>query len=176
MIDLLQQAKPIKLLICDVDGVFTNGQLIFDSKGECLKTFHVQDGLGVKLLIQQGIAVSAITNRYSAIVENRLSALGVSPIYDANNNKLALFKQLAQTRQLDYHTIAYVGDDLVDLACLKQAGLSIAVANACPEVKQQAHWVTEKQGGSGAVREIAEFLLKVQNKWQQAIAAFTDSY
>ena len=165
-------ARTIRLLICDVDGVLTNGQLHFTEQGETLKTFHVHDGLGLKLLREFGIEVAIITSRKSAMVQTRLEQLGINHIFQGQKDKLQAYEHLKASLQLTNEEIAYVGDDLPDLICMEKVGLSIAVNNAVDTIKKQAHWVTSKNGGQGAVREVAETLLKAQEHWPKVLEQF----
>ena len=165
-------AALLKLLIIDVDGVLTDGALYYDTNGEALKRFHVHDGLGLKLLQQNGIAIVAISGRRSAMVERRLQELGVDEILQGNEQKLAIADGVLQRRRLNWSACAVIGDDLPDLPMLRRAGLSIAPANANAEVKRQVHWITAREGGSGAVRELADALLDARSQRDSAIAPF----
>lgn len=170
---LEQRAKNIKLLICDVDGVLTDGRLFYSANGEMLKAFHVHDGLGLKLLQKAGVEVAIITSRHSKMVEIRMQQLGIEHVYQDQKIKTQALDELLTKLKLEASQAAYVGDDLPDLACMQQVGLSIAVKNAAPTVKQQAHWTTSTSGGSGAVREIAEMLLQAQSKWPLVLEQFS---
>jgi len=158
------KAKKIKLLILDVDGVLTDGCLFYGATGEAYKAFHVHDGLGIKLLQQNGVKVAIITSRSSDIVKQRMQDLGVAHVYQGQKEKLPAFKDLIQQLKLTADQVAYAGDDLPDLPVLKKVGLSIAVANAHPLVSQEAMLLTKTTGGKGAVREICEFILQAQGK------------
>lgn len=153
----------IKLLILDVDGVLTDGRLFYGPQGECLKAFHVHDGLGIKKLQQAGINVAIISSRNSPMVSKRLQELGITHAFQGQHNKLAAYLELKQTLGLENTQIAAVGDDEPDLAMFAQAGIGIAVANATDKVKAQADWITTRKGGKGAVREICEQLLEAHN-------------
>ncbi len=153
----------IKLLALDVDGVLTDGTLWFGAQGEELKRFHIHDGLGLKRLQKTGITIAIISGRFSLGVSRRMEELGISHIYQDCDDKLEIFKNLIKELAITPEEAAYVGDDLPDLPVLKVVGLSIAVANACPEVLAIAHWKTTKEGGKGAVREICDRLLALHN-------------
>lgn len=172
---IIERAKKIKLLILDVDGVLTDGQLYYDADGNELKAFHVHDGLGIKLLQRSGIAVAIITSRNAPSVAHRMANLGVEHVYQGQSDKLAAYRELLQKLTLAPEQVAYAGDDLIDLPLLKQVGLSIAVANANAAVLTQVHWITSLKGGEGAVREVCELLLKAQNHWQQLLAQYTNA-
>ncbi len=159
---ILQRAAPIRLLICDVDGVFSDGTLYLSDQGDEYKLFHVQDGLGVKLLLKSGVKVAVISSRSSPLVEKRMRSLGIEHIYQGRSEKLPAYLDLLHQFDLTHNQVAYVGDDLPDLPLLKRAGLSISVANAVNLVKQHTHWQTTASGGRGAVREICELIMQAQ--------------
>ncbi|AAO90289.1 3-deoxy-manno-octulosonate-8-phosphatase KdsC [Coxiella burnetii] len=157
--DRQERARRIKLLILDVDGVLTDGRLIYSSRGEILKVFHVHDGLGIKQLLKAGIEVAIISSRKSKAVSRRAAELGIRHVFQGQPDKRIAFKKLLSQLKLDEKQVAYVGDDLPDLPIMQQVGLAIAVTNALPAVQQQAHWKTRKEGGQGAVREVCDFIL-----------------
>lgn len=159
-----KKAKLIRLVIFDVDGVLTDGKLFFGPQGEEYKVFHVHDGLGLKLLQQAGIDVAIISSRKSAAVQKRLKDLGVTYVYQGQENKNIAFKKLLAKLKLLPQQVAYAGDDLPDLIVMQQVGLSIAVANAHPLLKRNADWQTTIAGGFGAAREISEMILGAQGK------------
>ncbi|WP_166839301.1 3-deoxy-manno-octulosonate-8-phosphatase KdsC [Rheinheimera pleomorphica] len=163
--DLLHSASQIKLLICDVDGVFSDGRIYLGNNGEELKAFHTRDGYGIKALRQAGIEVAVITGRNSAIVQQRMTVLTVPYIYQGQENKLAAFAQLQQTLQLKPTQIAYIGDDLADWQVMQHCGLSVAVKDAHPYLAQRADYVTRLAGGYGAVRELCDLLLISQHQF-----------
>jgi len=148
-----------KCLILDVDGVLTDGSIWLTETGAELKRFHIHDGLGIKLLQQAGISVAIISGRSSPCVTARMAELEVQHVYQGCGDKLAVFQKLLNTLGILALETAYMGDDLPDIPVMQAVGLSIAVANARPEVKAVAHWLTEKNGGEGAVREICDRLL-----------------
>lgn len=159
-----QKAAVIKLAIFDVDGVLTDGKLYFNETKEFIKVFHVHDGLGFKLLQENGVAVAVISSRESDIVKQRLEALGVRHIYQGQTEKLPAFEKLLAELNVTPNEVAYVGDDLPDIPLISRAGLGIAVANATAYVKQHADWQTKVSGGQGAAREVCEFILQAQGK------------
>jgi 3-deoxy-D-manno-octulosonate 8-phosphate phosphatase (KDO 8-P phosphatase) len=166
------RAKNIKLLILDVDGVLTDGHIIFGRDGELMKNFHCQDGLGITAAHRAGLKTAIITGRESQIVHLRSSELKIVDVYQGSMNKIEALTALLAKYNLRLDEVAYVGDDLIDLPVMVQVGLSCAVANAVAEVKQHAHFVTDHQGGHGAVREVVEFILKSQGKWDDIVNAY----
>lgn len=167
-----RNAEKIKLLLLDVDGVLTNGQIIYDGAGNELKMFDVRDGHGLKLLQRAGIAVGIITGRSSAVVERRAAELGIEIVYQGALNKLEPYREIVASTGLDEEQIAYVGDDLVDLPVLARVGFSATVADADPEVINRVDYVASRSGGRGAVREICELLLKAGGHWQEVTARY----
>jgi 3-deoxy-D-manno-octulosonate 8-phosphate phosphatase (KDO 8-P phosphatase) len=156
-------AKKIKLLLLDVDGVLTDGRLYYGNSGEEMKAFNIQDGLGIKLLQQAGIQVGIITGRVSELVQRRATELGINPVIQGREDKLTALNELILTADLSLDEVAFVGDDLPDLAVIKKVGLGITVANGSTTLKSAADWQTTKKGGDGAVREVAEMLLTCQD-------------
>lgn len=155
----------IKLLLLDVDGVLTDGSIILVGANEEIKTFHIHDGLGIKLAQAKGIEVGIITGRSSAAVRRRCAELAIEIVHEGKQNKLEAYEQIKQQLQLQDEAIAYIGDDLPDLPILKQVGLGCAVSDAREEVKSAAAIITSRPGGKGAVREVIELILKNQGKW-----------
>ncbi len=172
MQEIVVRAQQVKLLILDVDGVLSDGRIYLDAQGIESKAFHVHDGLGIKLLQQAGIPVAVISSRNVPIVTMRMRDLGVEHIYQGQQDKLIAFNELLNHLSLLPEQVAYVGDDLVDIALLRRVGFGIAVANANAAILPYTHWTTTEKGGAGAVREVCEFLLTAQNKWQHALAKY----
>ncbi len=160
--ELFARAQTIKLLICDVDGVFSDGRIYLGNDGEELKAFHTRDGYGVKALQQTGVTLAVITGRRSHIVERRMQALGVSHLYQGQSNKLEAYHHLLEQTGLDASASAYIGDDLIDWPVMAEVGLSAAVADAHPLLRQRADYVTHIAGGYGAVREVCDLLMQAQ--------------
>lgn len=165
--DILTRASNIKLLICDVDGVFSDGRIYLGNNGEELKAFHTRDGYGIKALRHAGIEVAIITGRTSAIVEQRMRSLTVPYVYQGQENKLAAFTSLQQKLSLSAKQICYIGDDLSDWQVMQHCGLSVAVNDAHPYLRLHADYRTTLAGGYGAVRELADLLMISQHKFQQ---------
>lgn len=163
---VLKKASNIKLLICDVDGVLSNGQVIIGNNGEELKTFNIKDGFGIKCLQKSGIAVAIITGRNSKIVEKRCQELGIEHYYQGQSNKQEAFGTLCKNLSVQPEQICHIGDDLPDLPLLVQVGLGVTVADGHWLMQQHADWVTQHNGGFGAVREVCDLILHSQNKLQ----------
>ena len=170
---LFKKATKIKLLICDVDGVMTDGRLFFGDNGLEYKAFHARDGLGIIMLQRSGIPLAVITARTSDVVLHRMKNLKIDLVFQGRHDKIEVFQQLCQELQLDKSQIAYVGDDWVDLPVMKAVGLSIAVADAHERVKQQADWITTHRGGQGAVRDVCELLMDAQGTLEEQFAFYS---
>lgn len=160
-----RKAAKIKLLLLDVDGVLTDGRIIIDDRGVETKQFHVRDGQGIALLKRAGIEIGFITGRSSAVVRHRAKDLGVGLVYQGVANKLSCYEEIKCQQRLKDEQIAYVGDDMIDLPVLLRAGLAFSVADGWPGLASRVDYVTAAAGGQGAVREVAELLLKAQGKW-----------
>ena len=165
-------AKNIKLLILDVDGVLTDGGISFDENGVEHKKFDSQDGVGIKLLQLSDIEVAVITARSTKSVAHRLKGLGVKHYYHGILDKSIALKELTKKLSIEMSESAYVGDDVIDLPAMTRVGFPIAVANAHSFVKENALMITNNSGGSGAVREVCDFLLKSQNKYDELMSSF----
>ncbi len=172
MKEIIEKAKKIKCVICDIDGVLTDGLLYIDNNGNEQKTFNVQDGMGLKLLMAADIKVAVITTSKSSLVDHRMKQLGVCHYFTGQVDKKAAYKELKTNLKLDDDAFAYIGDDLPDIAIIRQVGLGIAVANAVAEVKEFAIWHTQLSGGRGAVREACDFILNAQNKKDIALERY----
>ncbi len=169
---ILAAAKKIKLLLLDVDGVLTDGRLYYGNSGEELKAFNIQDGLGIKLLQRGGIQVGIITGRRSTLLERRAEELTISPIIQGREDKWSALNEILEGMDISPEEIAFMGDDLPDLAVINRVGLGVTPANANSAVANQAHWQTEKCGGDGAVREVAELILGAQKKLESLLATY----
>lgn len=167
-----QKAQKIKLLAMDVDGILSNGQIIYDSNGNETKAFYVQDGVGLKGLRDAGIQLAIITGRSSPMVERRAKELGITHVIQGQDDKFTQLSTLAVSLGLELNECAYMGDDLPDMMAIKYAGLGISVPNGCTEVQEIADLITVKSGGHGAVREACEFILKAQNRYDDFINGF----
>jgi 3-deoxy-D-manno-octulosonate 8-phosphate phosphatase (KDO 8-P phosphatase) len=170
--EVRQRAKRITLLVLDVDGVMTNGQLYFNDQGETIKAFDTLDGLGIKLLQQNGIEVAVISGRQSGALSKRASALGITRIAQGREDKFAALSEMLASHPVELNCIACAGDDLPDLQIMRRVGLAITVPNAHESVHRYTHACSSRPGGAGAVREIADFLLQAQGRYDNAIANF----
>jgi len=157
--DLKERLKNIKLLILDVDGVLTDGRIILDNEGNEFKAFNVRDGHGIKMLQKIGVHVAIITGRYSKVVERRALELGISHLYQRCHNKLVAYQDLLEKLGIKEKEIAYVGDDVVDIPILKRVGLPVAVRDAHEGAKSYSLYITEKEAGKGAVREVCDLII-----------------
>ena len=167
----LTKAKQIKLLVCDVDGVFSDGRIYLGNDGEELKAFHTKDGFGIKALGASGVEVAIITGRNSAIVANRMKALNVAHIIQGQEDKLPALMQLADKLSINLEQIAYIGDDVPDLPCIEAVGLGICVSDGHPLVQQGANYITFTRGGFGAVRETCDLIMQTQGSLHSATGA-----
>lgn len=156
---LLSKAKSIELLLLDVDGVLTDGTLIYQETGIEAKSFNTQDGLGIRLIQKIGVDAGLITARKSEIVQRRASELGLQYVYQGVKTKLASYKEIVKTSGLKPFQICYMGDDWIDLPILNRVGLAACPANSVPEVKDVCHYITERIGGHGAVRQVCNLIL-----------------
>jgi len=170
--DVDKLARQIKLIFFDVDGVHTDGKLYFTATGETMKAFHSLDGVGIKMLLCSNFEVALITGRKSTIVSARAAELGIKHLYQGKTQKVGAFNDCLQKLNISAKNAAYMGDDVNDLPVMQRAALSIAPANAIDLVKANADYITQRSGGNGAVREVCDFLLRAQYKWQQAIRIY----
>ena len=169
---LTERIKKIKLLILDVDGVLTDGRIIYDSKGRDSKFFDVHDGLGVYLLRRAGIKTILITAKGSKTISRRARDMQVDEFYEDIFPKTKVLERILKQHKVEKDNICFIGDDLVDLGIMKQIGFPVAVANGSQEVKDAACYITRKSGGRGAVREVAELILRTRDKWDEAIKIY----
>ncbi len=164
--------KKIKLLLMDVDGVLTRGEVIYSDAGSETKVFHVKDGLGIRLLMEHGIKAGIVTGRVSPALMHRCKDLGLELVFDGVKQKARILDRIISETGIPANHIAFVGDDLPDIVLMRRVGLAIAVADAHPAVKDYADMVTTRNGGDGAVREVCESLLKAQGFWKKIIASW----
>ena len=169
---VIKAAQKIKLILLDVDGVLTDGRLYYGNNGEELKAFDIQDGLGIKLLQKGDIEVGIITGRSSILLTRRTEELGIELVVQGREDKLTALNEILEGRAIDLEEIAFVGDDLPDLAVIRRVGLGITPANGNHIVASQALWQTKKGGGQGAVREVAELILNAQGKLEALLAPY----
>ena len=172
LIEAVEKAKKLKLLILDVDGVLTDGKLFFDNEGNEYKSFHARDGHGIKLLRQTGVEVAVISGRKSNSVALRMKNLGIEHVYQGHENKRAAFDEIIEKIGIKPDQAAHVGDDLLDLPIMTRVGFAIAVADANFAVKQRADWCTTLPGGHGAVREVCDFIMQAQGRFDEVVSAY----
>ena len=166
----MDQAKDIKLIILDVDGVMSDGRIVIDDNGVESRNFDIKDGMGVVVLMMSGIEVAIITSKKSGAVRHRAEELKIKRFYEGIRKKTEPYEQMLAQLGIADAQVAYVGDDLVDLSMMKRVGFPVAVADAVDEVREAAAYVTRAPGGRGAVREAAEVILKAQGKWEAILA------
>ena len=164
----------IEMLFLDVDGVLTDGRIIFDSNGIESKFFNVKDGHGIKLLQRAGIEVGIISGRKSQVVTNRAVELGISRVYQGVLDKLAVYREILGDSGMDDSRIAFMGDDVIDIPVMRRVGFAAAPADAVEEVLPFAHFVARNRGGWGAVREVCDLILKGRGLWGEATARYFD--
>lgn len=170
---LLERAAKIRCLVTDLDGVLTDGRLYIDQQGNEHKAYHVQDGMGLKMLMAAGISVAVITTARAHVVMHRMKQLGITYCFTGQVEKWTAFNELKNTLGIEDNTaFAYIGDDLPDLPVLQTVGLGVAVADAVPEVQARAYWKTTRNGGSGAVRELCDLILHAQNLKEKALEKY----
>jgi 3-deoxy-D-manno-octulosonate 8-phosphate phosphatase (KDO 8-P phosphatase) len=172
LMSLEQFCRPIKIILSDVDGVLTDGGIVIDNAGIETKRFHVRDGLGIRLWQKAGYRFGLITQRSSNIVKTRVAELGIEIIRQGIDNKLTAVHDVLDEFRLSPSQACYIGDDLPDLASLRSVGFGVAVADACGELCQAAHYVTTLPGGAGAVRETIELILKTQSRWEDLVQTY----
>jgi len=165
----MEKCKNIKIFISDVDGVLTNGTIGYGNYNDSYREFNVQDGLGFLLLKQAGIKTAIITSKSSRAVRKRAREIKADVLCVKVKNKLAEFRKVLKKFGLSPEQACYMGDDLLDLATLKAAGFSVSVPQACEDIKKIVDYVTDKNGGYGAAREVIELILKTQGKWNNLV-------
>jgi 3-deoxy-D-manno-octulosonate 8-phosphate phosphatase (KDO 8-P phosphatase) len=167
--ELDERAKRVRLILLDVDGVLTDGGLYYGPQGEVMKRFEVKDGHGIVMWRTCGMRTGILTARSSEIVAVRAKELRLDPVLQGQKNKLAGFHKVLELTSLTAEQVCYVGDDTNDLAVLESVGMAVAPADAVPEARAVAHYVTRAGGGRGAVRELVELLLRAQGQWERAL-------
>ena len=169
---LLARAARIKLLLLDVDGVLTDGTVVVHSDGSESKPFAIRDGIALVWAQRAGIKVGILSARNSPTTPHRAAQLGITLIYQGVKSKADAYAQITADLLLEDADVAYMGDDVVDLAVLARVGLATCPADAVDEVRRRVHWVSRSGGGRGAVRELAELLLKAQGHWEDVLASY----
>jgi 3-deoxy-D-manno-octulosonate 8-phosphate phosphatase (KDO 8-P phosphatase) len=167
-----EKAKRVKMLLLDVDGVLTDGRIVYDSRGRDMKFFDVHDGMGVYLMKKAGIPTILITAKNSRAIRPRARDMQVEAVFADVSPKSVVLGDIFKKYGIGKDDICFIGDDLVDLCMMRRVGFPVAVSNACAEIKDAAAYVTAKAGGRGAVREVIEIILKSQDKWRKAMEAY----
>lgn len=171
----LERAAGIKLLLLDVDGVLTDGSIIYLPDGIETKAFSTRDGLGIRLLQKGGVEVGIITARTSEVVQRRAENLGITILYQGAGSKREVYEKIIAEHGLAPEQVAYMGDDWLDLPVMTRVGLAAAVADAAPEVCEIAHYVTSQPGGRGAVREVCDLIVEAQGRREELLNLYLDN-
>lgn len=169
---LEEKARKVRALILDVDGVLTDGSIIYCNSGKELKVFNVQDGFGMSLLERAGIKSIIITAKKSRALIKRAKEMKVAKVYQNAIDKVRAYDQVLKNFKLSDEEVCYIGDDLIDLPILRRAGLAVVVSDGVDELKAIAHYVTEKEGGRGAVREVIDIILKAKGQWNEVTRGY----
>jgi 3-deoxy-D-manno-octulosonate 8-phosphate phosphatase (KDO 8-P phosphatase) len=169
---VLEKARKIGLLLLDVDGVLTDGTILYDHKGKELKRFFVQDGQGIRWLQRSGVEVGFLSGRSSPAVIRRAGELGIDLLFQGIKNKIKCIEIIIRKTKFPPDQVAFMGDDFIDLPLLKRVGLSISVSNGHPLVQKEVDYITKAPGGYGAVREVCELILRAQNKWEAILREY----
>ena len=164
---VIERASAVKMIFLDVDGVLTDGRLHTGTGGFESRSFHVRDGLGIRLGQRAGLHFGIISGRESRVVTDRAAELYISEVHQGVHDKADCLSQVLRRVNLAGERVCYVGDDLIDLPAMRLAGLAVAPADAVPEVREAAHYVTRVDGGRGAVREVVDLVLRASGKWDQ---------
>lgn len=168
----IARARRVRLMIFDVDGVLTDGSLHYGADGELIKTFNVLDGHGIKLLQQSGVSTAIISARKSELVARRANDLGIQHLFQGVHDKRAAFEQLLAATGIGAEDCGFIGDDVIDLPILRRVGFAASVPGGHAEVLSRVHYVTKAGGGRGAVRELCDFMLRAQGKYEAALAPY----
>jgi 3-deoxy-D-manno-octulosonate 8-phosphate phosphatase (KDO 8-P phosphatase) len=170
--ELKQRILPVRMMIFDVDGVLTDGGVIYTDDGSEIKRFDVQDGHGIKLLQRAGIEVALISGRACRAVEQRALGLGITRVYLGSTVKIEAYEQILADTDLKEHETGFMGDDLIDIPVMRRAGFAVAVPNGAPHIFPYAHYITRASGGRGAAREVCEMILQVQGRWKSVMERY----
>jgi 3-deoxy-D-manno-octulosonate 8-phosphate phosphatase (KDO 8-P phosphatase) len=171
-LELFRRAAQVEYVLTDVDGVLTDGGIVFLGRDEEIRRFHVRDGSGIKYAQRAGLKVGFVSGRDSPVVARRAAELGVADLFQGSIKKLPVLEELMARHGLAAERFAYLGDDLIDLPILTRVGLAAAVADAHQEVRARAHLVTKTAGGQGALRELIEVVLKARGQWDALLAGY----
>jgi 3-deoxy-D-manno-octulosonate 8-phosphate phosphatase (KDO 8-P phosphatase) len=168
--ETLQRAGKVRLVLLDVDGVLTDGRIQMSSSGEESRSFYVRDGLGIRLAQRAGLAFGIVSGRKSQLVDQRAAELGITEIHQQVSDKASRFREIVQRLEIPAEAVCFVGDDLIDVPAMRLAGFAAAPVDAAPETLEVAHYVTEREGGRGAVREVVDLVLRASGTWDSAIS------
>jgi 3-deoxy-D-manno-octulosonate 8-phosphate phosphatase (KDO 8-P phosphatase) len=172
LISIERRASRIKLLLMDCDGVLTDGRLWLTDNGDEQKSFNTKDGLGLALLHRAGLRSGIITGRKSLGVQRRAQELGIEFLRQGDEQKIAAFEEVLQLAGVNEDEVAFVGDDLSDIPLMRRAEFAVAVSDSVEEARAVAHYVTQAEGGRGAVREVVEIILKSQGRWNDLVEGY----
>jgi 3-deoxy-D-manno-octulosonate 8-phosphate phosphatase (KDO 8-P phosphatase) len=173
---LFERALKVKLLILDCDGVLTDGRILMTADGDEMKSFDVKDGHAIVMWHRAGLRSAIISGRKSAVVQKRVKELGIHHLHEMAWVKLEPYEAILAEEGLTDEAVCYIGDDVVDIPLLRRAGLAVGVADAVDEVKVFSHFVTKREGGRGAVREVIEMILKAQGRWEELMTHYTKDH
>ncbi len=171
--DFVRRATDIEWILCDVDGVLTDGGIYYDRRGHAMLRFDVHDGLGLSMAKKAGIGIGVLSGSASAALDHRARELGIDVVMSGVDDKLAALDEFLEQHSLAARQVAFIGDDLPDLVALARCGLTFAPSNAAPEVRTVVHRVLEARGGAGAVREMVEAILQARGDWDRVFRPFT---
>lgn len=172
--EVYARARAVRLVIFDVDGVLTDGGLFIDDRGGEYKVFYARDGHGIKTLVRSGVEVGVISGRDAPAVSRRMESLYIRHVYQGREDKLPVFLELLDKLSMTPAETAFIGDDVVDLPVLRRAGLAVAVADAHPLVKQNAHWETPSRGGRGAARDVCDLVMHAKGTLEAHLQRYLD--
>lgn len=167
---LFDKLKRVKAFILDVDGVLTNGEVLVTEQGEQLRSFNIRDGYALQLAVKKGFSIAVITGGRSEGVRLRLEGLGITDIFMGIQDKITCFNKWLNEQQLQAGDVLYMGDDIPDLTIMREVGMAACPNDAVEEIKAVSHYISSKDGGKGAVRDVIEKVLKLQNKWDDDVA------
>ncbi len=170
--DVVERASKIKVLVLDVDGVMTDGRIVYGTFGEELKNFDVNDGLGIILAKRSGLRCAILTAKGSRVVFKRARELKIDKVYQNFHYKIRALEPICRRFGVSESEICFVGDDVIDAPLLKRVGLAVCPPNAMDEVRELAHFVTRKNGGRGAVREVCDLLIEARGKWEETVGRY----
>lgn len=170
-----KRAARVRLVLFDVDGVLTDGRVVLHGNGSESKQFHIRDGIVMVWAQRVGLKVGLLSARMSATTTERAAQLGITLVHQGVPSKIDAYDEIVNDIGLNDEEVAYMGDDIVDIAVLSRAGLAAAPADAVPEVRERVHWVAPSAGGSGAARELLELILRAQGRWDAIVRSFTAS-